>query len=124
MKLLRVIAVLFGLFLLPVSASAITMQPAPSIVTDGSLDLIKIGAKKAKADKKKAADEKAVKKAAAKKKKSKKKAAKKATKKKSKKASKRSKRRTRNVAGYKSCGKMKYRDKKTKKCVSAADKKA
>ena len=107
MKFLHLVLVLFGLLLLPVSASAVTLPTSPSIASAAdALAVIKTGTKKAKTVKKKSV---------------KKTAAKKIT---TKKVAKQPKRRFKKVAGYKTCGKMMYRDKKTKKCVSAADKKA
>jgi hypothetical protein len=48
----------------------------------------------------------------------------KAKSKKAKVAKKGGKRKTGKTSGYKSCGKLMYRDKKTKKCVSATSKKS
>ena len=107
MKFLHLVLVLFGLLLLPVSASAVTLPTSPSIASAAdALAVIKTGTKKAKTAKNKSVKKIATKKRA------------------TKKVAKQSKRRVKKVASYKTCGKLMYRDKKTKKCVSATDKKA
>ena len=130
MGLFRVLALLVGLAVLSGAAAAAPFHPNQSIgAEDQQLHVIKTGSKSTKASTKKAAKKKVTKKKVAKKsakpaKKAAKKVVKKTTKTKAKKSAKSSKRKGKYVAGYKSCGKLKYRDKKTKKCVSAVNKKA